>query len=343
MDTRRHAEEQETERCRIVEEERTRRIERLAETAQLLTAERQRTQRERDALRAQALQTAITVRGQVEAQRLQTRAGMLNLFQWMTASLVGALGASAGTPQGRRTVRRGAGISKYVSALLLVTFVRHLWLNSGSRKLLLRSAELGPYFRGALGKMLQAALSTILQEEHATKPEALSSHRGTELVPVVDNKVDALQRLAARKPLPGPEATPECWVSLKGPDGRTFWHHTALGPAPWGCDGAANAAHMLCEHEDGMEGVDSNPRVSQQRSSCSRSRSSSRTPSKARHMKALLANWGLGEYATALEENGYDSEVMRTMRPDEVKVMLEAIGCKKLHKELFQRAIESWR
>merc|ERR1712187_622826 len=23
------------------------------------------------------------------------------------------------------------------------------------------------------------------------------------------------------------------WVSFTTPDGRTFWHHSALGPAPW--------------------------------------------------------------------------------------------------------------
>lgn len=33
--------------------------------------------------------------------------------------------------------------------------------------------------------------------------------------------------------LPSPEEAPEGWVSIRHKDGRTFWHNTALGPAPW--------------------------------------------------------------------------------------------------------------
>jgi len=33
--------------------------------------------------------------------------------------------------------------------------------------------------------------------------------------------------------LPPPEQSPEGWISRKGPGGRVFWHHKALGPAPW--------------------------------------------------------------------------------------------------------------
>lgn len=31
----------------------------------------------------------------------------------------------------------------------------------------------------------------------------------------------------------GLELTPEGWISFQAPNGRTFWHHRALGPAPW--------------------------------------------------------------------------------------------------------------
>lgn len=33
--------------------------------------------------------------------------------------------------------------------------------------------------------------------------------------------------------LPPPEQAPEGWISRRGPGGRVFWHHKALGPAPW--------------------------------------------------------------------------------------------------------------
>eukprot|EP00927_Polykrikos_kofoidii_P062061 TRINITY_DN56889_c0_g1_i1.p1 TRINITY_DN56889_c0_g1~~TRINITY_DN56889_c0_g1_i1.p1 ORF type:complete len:441 (-),score=48.69 TRINITY_DN56889_c0_g1_i1:325-1647(-) len=36
-----------------------------------------------------------------------------------------------------------------------------------------------------------------------------------------------------RTTLKAPDLAPEGWVSRKGPNGKVFWHHKALGPAPW--------------------------------------------------------------------------------------------------------------
>lgn len=36
----------------------------------------------------------------------------------------------------------------------------------------------------------------------------------------------------------GPDVAPDDWVSHVGPNGREFWHHTALGPPPWGSPGS---------------------------------------------------------------------------------------------------------
>ena len=33
--------------------------------------------------------------------------------------------------------------------------------------------------------------------------------------------------------LPAPEQSPDGWICRRGPGGRVFWHHKALGPAPW--------------------------------------------------------------------------------------------------------------
>mmetsp|Transcript_18894 Transcript_18894/g.42643 ORF Transcript_18894/g.42643 Transcript_18894/m.42643 type:complete len:313 (+) Transcript_18894:39-977(+) len=33
--------------------------------------------------------------------------------------------------------------------------------------------------------------------------------------------------------LPAPEHAPDGWICRRGPGGRIFWHHKALGPAPW--------------------------------------------------------------------------------------------------------------
>lgn len=37
----------------------------------------------------------------------------------------------------------------------------------------------------------------------------------------------------AEWPLKSPDLAPEGWVCHTGPTGRTYWHHEALGPAPW--------------------------------------------------------------------------------------------------------------
>jgi hypothetical protein len=34
-------------------------------------------------------------------------------------------------------------------------------------------------------------------------------------------------------PLLSPDRRPDGWVSREGPNGRIYWHHLALGPAPW--------------------------------------------------------------------------------------------------------------
>ncbi|CAK0899043.1 unnamed protein product [Prorocentrum cordatum] len=50
-----------------------------------------------------------------------------------------------------------------------------------------------------------------------------------------------IARASLDAPLPAPDARPEGWVCHTEPSGRTYWHHEALGPAPWdpGGQGAA--------------------------------------------------------------------------------------------------------
>jgi len=341
VEVRRCAEEQATERCRIAEEARTQRLERLAGAAELLVQERQRTQREREALRAQALHAAIAVRGQVETCRIQAQAGMLNVFQWTLASLVGAFGASAAgsgpkllKARGRR--RRPVALSPYLSALVLVAFVRHLWQNVGSRRLLVWSDGLGPFLRGTLRKALQGALSLLLQGQHSMKDVPAAKAGAAGPPPGANDPMDALRRLAAGKPLPGPEAAPDCWVSWVAPGGRTFWHHTALGPAPWEAGAAAAAPGQKEEKAGGLGALATPPRT------CTAAKGDN-GPGVGRRLRALLANWGLGEYAEALERNGYDPEVLKVLRFCEAEDMLRAIECKPGHVDLFRKALDSWR
>lgn len=43
----------------------------------------------------------------------------------------------------------------------------------------------------------------------------------------------ALAAMSRDVPFPSPDQAPEDWISVQRPDGRTFWHNRALGPAPW--------------------------------------------------------------------------------------------------------------
>jgi len=53
-----------------------------------------------------------------------------------------------------------------------------------------------------------------------------------------------------------PEEDPDAWVSHKGPDGRLFWHHLALGPPPWESDRNQRCqANIKCAVPPGMTKV----------------------------------------------------------------------------------------
>eukprot|EP00446_Apocalathium_sp_SHHI-4_P020371 CAMPEP_0177255580 /NCGR_PEP_ID=MMETSP0367-20130122/56445_1 /TAXON_ID=447022 ORGANISM="Scrippsiella hangoei-like, Strain SHHI-4" /NCGR_SAMPLE_ID=MMETSP0367 /ASSEMBLY_ACC=CAM_ASM_000362 /LENGTH=177 /DNA_ID=CAMNT_0018709329 /DNA_START=1 /DNA_END=531 /DNA_ORIENTATION=- len=93
VDVRRHAETQSTERRRIEEDARTRRMESVAKVADVFITERARTQRERDAQHAQAEREALAMWGQLEMQKAKAVSTTAHFFQLMLASLVGAMSA----------------------------------------------------------------------------------------------------------------------------------------------------------------------------------------------------------------------------------------------------------
>lgn len=325
------AQEQETERCRIAEEARTRRMERLADVAETLLVERHRTQREREAIRGKALREAIAVHTQMETRRIETRTGMANIFQWVLASFMGAVSATVVNQPVVRTSKkkvliRQAGARQYVSALVLIAFVRHLWLNVSTRHLLIWADGFGPFLRGLLSNMLKKALRTILECQDARGQETTTA---TPPPPV--SAAEDLQRFAEGKPLHGPDSAPDCWISHEGPDGRLFWHHTALGTAPWEhTDAVTTAAAKISEAGD-------------EESTRKNSLGSAETEPWPGHFRALLANWGLSAYTRALEQNGYDAEVLKMLNTSEVEDMLQVIQCQPEDVETFQKALESWR
>lgn len=61
--------------------------------------------------------------------------------------------------------------------------------------------------------------------------------------PACVEEVFAARKALCAKRLRGPDLEPEGWVCRQSASGRTFWHHTSLGPAPWGSE-AANGCAM---------------------------------------------------------------------------------------------------
>jgi len=307
---------------------------------------------------------------------------MQNIFEWMLASLVGAFGATATQPANRQrrraSLRRGQSLSQYVSAILLVTFVRHLWQNTESRRLLVWSNRLGPCLKGMLGQVLQSALQILSQAKDTVDMlSLLEPHEQPS--PAAERVEQALARLAAKRPLLGPEVAPECWESHIGPNGQTFWHCRALGPAPWSMDIQAASQESrvqlcdqpLCAPEIAPECWESHVGPhgqvfwhnralgpapwSKERQSILRegevvdicdsdSRGLKRMDSKSLppNLRPLLANWGLNQYAAPLEACGYTAEDLTKLDASATDKMLKAISCAEGDREVFHKALESW-
>lgn len=79
----------------------------------------------------------------------------------------------------------------------------------------------------------------------------------------------AAQLKQPRRALPDPELAPEGWITRKGPNGKIFWHHRSLGPAPWETDPAETAKPSLPLKAQGSEPVIPHPVVGQSQSGAS--------------------------------------------------------------------------
>jgi len=57
-------------------------------------------------------------------------------------------------------------------------------------------------------------------------------------------------------------------------------------------------------------------------------------------LETKLAPWGLAQYAAALEQRGYDAEVLSMLQPGEVEELLGLVACKPGHRVRFRRFFE---
>merc|ERR1712205_172562 len=57
------------------------------------------------------------------------------------------------------------------------------------------------------------------------------------------------------------------------------------------------------------------------------------------NFRARLADWGLDGYADALQERGYDEQVLSMLSVEEVAEMLDVISCPPGHRVRFRRML----
>jgi len=315
-------EQETTERVRVAEEERTRRLERLAAAAESICTERNRTQRERELLRAKAQREALAAIVAMEAKRIQSR-GLVNMGLWALASVIGAVSIV------RRPAARGVGMpalrvgprsssqSTLLPALLTVMLLQRVWHPSAQH---IRQSPLGMLFQsGMTGLVLNMAKAMLGRSQTAAQNEGM---------------LEGCLR--------SPDVCSEGWVSTEGKSGRVFWHHASLGPAPW------EASHSVSEDVSATS-CDVNAEIDVAPSSCSTSASQSveccEPPLSvcAPDASVTVNSCGLGEYVCALEEHGYDQDVLSMLQEHEVEEMLELIDCKPGHRVRFRRMLRELR
>lgn len=308
----RHVEEQGTERVRLEESHRTRRVETVAKVAEVFVIERSRVQRERDSRNAQAVKLALEIWGQVETQRLQAKQSFLHFMQLLMASFAGALLSR----RPGRLIRRLASRLQWILAVLFLVSAGKMWSDSKFRLLLEQSGPLG----GAMRQLIRSAVATVAAVSAAAGAgvearQAAAGRGGVGLPPPA--VVEGL----------GPCAAPELWRCKAGPNGRVFWHHLSLGPAPWD------------EGEPATESCELRPADGDARAP--------RTPRSGKpwtgRLGALLTNWGLGDYAGVLERHGYEAETLRFLSDSETAEMLSIIQCRPEHEKVFRKALDSWQ
>jgi len=315
-------EQETTERVRVAEQERTRRLERLASAAESICTERNRTQRERELLRAKAQREALAAIVTMEAKRIQSR-GLVNMGLWALATVIGAV-SIVGRPAARgvgmpalRVGPRSASQSTLLPALLTVMLLQRVWHPSAQH---IRQSPLGMLFQsGMTGLVLNMAKAMLGRSQTAAQNEGMLGGC-----------------------LRSPDVCSEGWVSTEGKSGRVFWHHTSLGPAPW------EASHSASEDVSATS-CDVNAEIDVAPSTCSTSASQSveccePPPSVCAPDTSVTVNsCGLGEYVCALEEHGYDQDVMSMLQEHEVEEMLELIDCKPGHRVRFRRMLRELR
>jgi len=363
VEIRKCAEEHQTERCRIyagmagVEEQ---------GKLEAMTLQ-QNTQRRQDVMAHQQEMARID---KVVPQSGYSGGGILH---WLCTAVLGLYSLSGRRPELMlvphpqavagasvattvRVVRQRGLLPRIFPALLAVLLVRFFWLNTWARSML--HIGTGPFSVERLQKLLRDALRLLKHTQATPQGDMASSYA---MVQRQQSQTLELGTLAIK----APEQQPDAWVTRQGPNGRTFFHHKALGPAPWDlenspfvkgqCPWPASMRSMTCASMSSSNIPRSRSRsgsfqFNMAMSSAAAAASNggnyalwSREGKDQQLLTSLLANWGLGTYAEELAQLGYNAETLRSLPRDKADSMLQQIGCKPEHRDLFLKAMDSWR
>lgn len=113
----------------------------------------------------------------------------------------------------------------------------------------------------------------------------------------------------------GPDLSPEGWVCHRGPNGRTFWHHLALGPPPWGLEPPAGVEPERDDRE--VFDADRSARRKHQRRhmSCDLPSEMDRQRAKSAVEEAQMAGQGAQRAKTQREEEEKPHSSRRGQQP----------------------------
>jgi len=126
-----------------------------------------------------------------------------------------------------RNLRRSASLESMSTRASLESFRR-----SAS----LESVRQSPAMENLRSLRRSSSVERLVTRAESTVNTARARLRSSSLTPSFLRRKASGPR--SRKDLgdgvvPDPDLDPEGWVSLRGPDGREFWHHLSAGPPPW--------------------------------------------------------------------------------------------------------------
>jgi len=160
VEVQRLREEASTSCCRALEEERSRRFDRLAGYAELAVTERNRTLREREADKERTKRETVAALAKVEETRIRSRQEeFTGIWPWALSYfsfVLGARGSRRSAPNG--SFRRARSRVKYILALIVIMFIRELWRLSDQTRATLLKNSFGP----ALTGIVQGALRLVM-------------------------------------------------------------------------------------------------------------------------------------------------------------------------------------